>query len=226
MTRGIATLVFAMLAAGLPNSFVAGQELLQDGSFDATDVAAQTNPFWTLDVNLPGDGAEPAARYQDAPWASYPADSDGIGIWHRAFDGTPENPADSRIFQDVPGTPGTEYTLSAYYKAETFYTSLATALGMEFLQGETILENSLVDLNATAPNDGAWNQYTVIATAPDGTDTVRVYGRMVQGVAGAGNPQSSMFDGFSLTGVPEPSSGLLALILGCVVVVRQRRRAG
>lgn len=219
-------LVLAMLVSTLPSSFVAGQELLQDTSFDATDVDAQTNPFWTLEVNMPGDGAEPAARYQDAPWASNPAGSPGIGIWHRAFDGTPEIPADSRVFQDVAGVPGIEYTLSAFYRAETFYTSLATALGMEFLQGETVLQNSFVELNELAANDGAWNQYTVVATAPGNTETVRVYGRMVQGVAGDGNPQSSMFDDFSLTGIPEPSTGVMALILGCLAIVSHRRPLG
>jgi hypothetical protein len=227
MTRGIVMLLLATLILALPNSIVVGQELLRDPGFEATDVDAQTNPFWTLDVNLPGDGAEPAARYQAAPWASNPTGTPGIGIWNRAFDGTPENPAEARIYQDVTGVPGTEYTLTAYYKAETFYTSAATAVGIEFLQGGTVVGSSNVDLNtAAAPYDGAWNQYTVMATAPVGTETVRVFGLMVQGVVGAGNPQSSMFDDFSLTAVPEPSTGVLAaLLFGCMAFVVHRRSA-
>ncbi len=35
-------------------SIAVGQELLQDPSFALTDVGAQSNPFWTLDVNFPG----------------------------------------------------------------------------------------------------------------------------------------------------------------------------
>ncbi|MCA9265846.1 MAG: hypothetical protein KDA60_18415, partial [Planctomycetales bacterium] len=146
MIRTIPWVLLLVVATATTNSFA--QELLQDPSFDATDVTAQTNPFWTLDVNFPGDGAEPAARYQDAPWASNPAGVAGIGIWNRAFDGTLDNPAEAAIFQNVPGSAGVQYRASGFYRRELHFTSLATVLGMNFMQGDTILETAVHDLGS------------------------------------------------------------------------------
>ena len=62
-----------------------------------------------------------------------------------------------------------------------------------------VLGSAVIDLNPLSPNDGTWNAYSVTGTAPAGTVAVRAFAEMVGGVDAMANPQSAMFDDFSLT---------------------------
>jgi PEP-CTERM motif len=112
-----------------------------------------------------------------------------------------------------------------------------TFFALEFLDGVgTVLGNSLVkelhndlgqqnDLNQT-PTSRVWVQHSLIAVAPAGTVSVQVRAAMVNGefnVDIPGGSQNVFFDDFSLTVVPEPASGLLAL-LGLAIVSGGRRK--
>jgi hypothetical protein len=178
-----------------------GQELLGDPGFESSDVDEQSNPIWTLDVNFP-DGVGPSARFQRAPWASNPQGTSGIGVWLRSFEGEQnagEPLADARVYQDVDAIPGAEYTAMTWFKAEANFTSLVTVFGLDFLQDGTQIGNApIVDLTSV-PHDAAWREFTTSGVAPDGADIVRIYGQMVSGQFVPSDPQSAMFDDFSLT---------------------------
>jgi hypothetical protein len=185
-------------------TLVAADELLEDPGFElATSGGQESNSAWVLTVNYP-DGVQAAAQFMTAAFASNPNGTPGTGIWLRSYlgevdpgDGT----ADAEIRQDVPGTEGVEYTMSAWFKKESNYTAAATRIGIVFLDGAmTILDTSEVDVQVLHPGDGSWIEYPVIATAPAGTAVVRVFGEMVGGSNSSVNPQSAFFDDFSLTG--------------------------
>jgi hypothetical protein len=178
-----------------------GQELLQDPGFESSDVDNQINPFWTLDVNFPDD-VGPSARFQAAPWASNPGGTPGIGVWLRSFEGAqgPDEPlAEARVYQDVDASPGVEYVATTWYKAEANFLSLATVFGLDFLQGDTRIANAPIVELTSVPRDATWREYTTSGISPTDTDTVRIYGQMIDGEFVPSNPQSAMFDDFSLT---------------------------
>ena len=199
-------------------SSTAAQNLLQDPSFEASTHNSQTNPFWTLDVNFP-DGAGPAAQFQDAPWASNPAGTDGIGVWFRAFEGNQANGGDplanATLYQDV-SSPAGEYELSFYYRSEQNYTAETTLV--ELLEDGTQIGQ--VDLT-NADTGGAWEQFSLTGSTAGGT--LRVQAKMVNGQDAMANPQSAMLDDFDLTVVPEPSSMLLA-VFGMVILAFRSRK--
>jgi hypothetical protein len=84
-------------------------------------------------------------------------------------------------------------------------------------------------------NNGQWYLHTLQATAPEGTVSARLTGRMIDGVHSGFNPQSAFFDDFSLDGpalslaltgvqVPEPTSLAGLAVLGGLALGRNRRR--
>jgi len=188
-------------ALALSTTATAGN-LLEDPSLELATPGTQTsNSAWVLDVNFP-DGINPAAQFQEATWASFPADEAGVGLWYRSFEGeqSPGDPAATAIlYQDVPGTEGVEYEVIAMYKEEAFYTAKATLLGLRFYSaGMTLLGSQEIDVALSHPGDGSWVAYATSAVAPAGTATVRVFAEMVDGLTSPDNPQSAFFDAFAL----------------------------
>lgn len=203
--------------------------LLLDPGLEESTGGSQTNPFWTLDVNMP-DGVGTSAQFQNAPWASNPAGEPGTGLWLKAFEGQ-QDAGDSfalaTLSQSVTGSAGASYEMKAYVRVETNYTAAGTILAVDFLQGGTVLSSEELDVGPLHPKDGSWQEFSVSATSPEGTDTVRVRAQMIDGTVAAENPQSAMIDDFSLevSGgvVPEPSTALLATLgLGAMLVRRRR----
>jgi hypothetical protein len=208
----------------LRDSSVPGLERLINGSLDSPGAPAN----WTLE-KTPEDNVQ----FSTADYARH----DGrVGMWLRAFAG-----GDAKIVQTVPGTPGGNYRFGAWSKWETGYSgadplsNTQTFLQMEFLNAANAVIGTpaMLDLRTTQINDGEWKEFFLSAVAPAGTANVRVSagatGMMNSGI----NPQSAMFDDFSLelagagTGnllaaaVPEPSAVLLAVIAWMGLVLRR-----
>jgi hypothetical protein len=157
----------------------------------------------------------------------------GNAQWITDPNGNHPPPANANLWQDVPGTPGESYDLSAWFRYEKYYSGLnplestQTLLAMDFLDaGMAVLDSSVLDVDTVMPTlpdgtaDGNWYQFSVSGVAPAGTAYVRARTTMVDGMFAyyldgngnwvALNPQSAFADDFVLT--PEPAS-LVALLL-------------
>ena len=214
MTTRLAALSIVLLAF----SSAQAQNLLLDPSFDLSTPDSQTNPQWTLDVNIP-DGTGAAAQFQNAPWASNPAGTEGTGLWLKAFEGNQADggdpPANATLYQDVTAPAG-DYELSFFFRKETNYQAESTFV--ELLEGDSRI--GVVDLTSV-DTAGAFEQFSLSGSTLGGA--LRVQAKMVNGLDAMANPQSAMFDDFSLTVVPEPASSLL-FVLGVLVLTARRRR--
>lgn len=209
--------------ACLLSAALAHASLLDDPGFALATGGGQTsNSAWTLTVNFP-DGAEDAAQFQTAPWASDAADpNDGVGtgVWFKSFEGAlGGNLADATLEQVLGNSTGGTYELTFSAKREANFS--AGAWYAELSSSGTGGTDS-VDLLAVTPNDGTWNSYslTLIGVTPGDDITVRVV--MDGGYSPGVNPQSAFVDNFILT--PEPAS-LALLGMGVVCAGACRRRA-
>jgi hypothetical protein len=169
------------------------------------------------------------------PWAGpapTPITTDGVGgsdwgVFFKPFTGNAtDGPAVGHLYQDVAGTPGAQYTLTGWAGAEANFLGGAE-FAIEFLNGGGgIIGGTTLDLIAAGlfvdngePFD--YKQFTIMATAPSGTEFVRARASMINGVNNpAGGGQAFVVDDFVLV-VPAPSSPLLGLVLLCTP--RRRR---
>jgi hypothetical protein len=135
-------------------------------------------------------------------------------MWLRSFAG-----GDAKVLQTVNGSAAGQYTFSGWSKWEVGYIGADPAhpevnsfMKMEFLDnGSTVIGTQNLDLRTVQINDGTWRQFSLNGTAPAGTVSVRVSaGAANMGNSGV-NPQSAMFDDFSLmaliAGVPGDYNG-------------------
>lgn len=112
-----------------------------------------------------------------------------------------------------------------------------TIFALEFLDGGgNVLPNSIVyelrddggQQNDDQLDGRDWVQHVLTAVAPAGTVDVRVRAGMINGefnIDPPGQAQSVFFDDFSLLAVPEPTSGLLALLAMAIAgAVRHNRK--
>lgn len=211
----------------LKDNVLTSLDRLNNGNLDTP--GAPTN--WTLQKT-----AQDNVQFATQDYARH---SGAVGMWIRSWSG-----GDVSVLQTVPGTAGSQYSFSGWSKWESGYigadpgSATQTFMKLEFLDGSNAVIGSPVnlDLRTVQVNDGNWHQLTMPnATAPAGTVSVRVSA----GATGLGNsgidPQSAMFDDFSLikvgagTGnllsdfaVPEPAT--LSLLLNCVVASLSIRR--
>jgi hypothetical protein len=238
--------VLALGLVALSASLTQAQNLLVNPGLDDPPVHEGTTATgWTLDTFRTFTGPADTANFADFADREAPA---GRGLWYRAFIGTPENPAQADLYQDVPGTPGMKYILNGWAHFEQFYAGGVDNLGamgeglpsptdtvfaLEFLgpadivlPGSTSIElranGQTNDQNPADPRE--WTEHMLMAVAPPGTLEVRVRASMVNGVANQANPQSAFVDDFSLICIPEPASVALGLlgVLGLLGLVRRR----
>lgn len=148
---------------------------------------------------------------------------------------------DAHLYQTVPGVPGQIYRMSGWAYFEGGYAggvdlldpsapaprggqpSLTdTFFALEFLDAaNNVLAGSVeIELKAAGQVNNPdlteatrnWMQHVLIGTAPAGTVNVRVRASMVDGEFNVDMPhQAAWVDDFSLTVIPEPTSGLLGL---------------
>jgi hypothetical protein len=197
---------------------LAQPNLLTNGNLDSPGIhESDLVDGWTLAESPPATNTATFANFGDHTGAG------GVGLWLRAFVGTqwddPIDAADADLYQEVPGTPGQQYTMSGWARFETNWpgglefllgswppatpSPTRTEFALEFLDaGSAVLPGSVVvDLHDDLgqQNDGEWHQHTLMAIAPAGTVNVRVRASMVDGVNPDANPQSAFVDDFSLT---------------------------
>lgn len=151
-------------------------------------------------------------------------------LWYRSFvggfGGVEPLTVDAHLYQDVTGTPGVGYTLSAWYLYEAYYPGVNplavtdTFLTLEFLDaGAGIIASVVQNADDFYPGTSDWFQVVVNGVAPAGTVVVRARSSMIDGVVADGNPQSAFVDDFVL--VPEPAA---AVLLAPALVALLRRR--
>jgi hypothetical protein len=123
------------------------------------------------------------------------------GIWLSAFLGEPATPVDGSISKIVAGTPGEDYSFSAWSKMETNFTAASTYIELSFLDASQVQIGSEITVDVIAAGqikDGEWRQFEVNGTAPAGTAFVKVLAGLEDGIAGSANPQGGFFDDFVL----------------------------
>lgn len=196
-------------------------ELLVNGNLDDPgDHESDIATGWTLEEpSLDGTGT-PVNSATFATFADHTG-AGGVGLWFRSFEGGlgDDEPfeVDAHLYQDVPGTPGAAYALSAWFRFETNYPGTNpfavtdTLLALEFLDaGDAVIGSAIANADDLYPGTGDWFQVSTNGVAPAGTATVRARASMLSGVLVPDNPQSAFVDDFSL--IPEPASAMMLLI--------------
>lgn len=193
----------------LPAAAVAGAQpnLLDDPGFAlASPGTATSNSAWQANVNLP-DGASLAAAFQDAPFASDPADvGNGVGFWFRSFEGG-QAPGDllaqASLEQTVANVGGGEASLTFSVKREAFFLAGAWTATLE---SSGTGGSAQIDLLASVPADGAWTTRILHLDGVSAGDDLIVRVDLVDGQEAGGNPQSGFVDNFRLIerGGPSP----------------------
>jgi hypothetical protein len=172
------------------------------------------------------------------PWAGpapTPVTTGGIAgddwaVFFKPFTGNvTDGSATGHLYQDNPATPGLTYRLTGWAGAEANVLMADAVFALEFLDaGASVIGGSVLSLMPTlfTPNGQPFNykQYSVSATAPAGTVSVRARASMIDALSNpAGGGQAFVVDDFVL-GVPEPTTAAL-VGLGLTVLVGIRRRS-
>jgi hypothetical protein len=125
----------------------------------------------------------------------------GGGLWMKPF--ATEGPVGSvLISQTVPGVENGEYSFSGWSKLEANYIDTVggpaeTIMSIEFLDDEDeVLDSETLDVRTAGQLlDATWRQYTINATSPVGTESVRVIaGANMMANNEAGGAQSAFWD--------------------------------
>jgi hypothetical protein len=209
----------------LRDSSVPGLERLTNANLDVPGAPAH----WTLQ-KTPQDNVQFST-------ADYARHSGNVGMWLRSFNG-----GDATLLQTVPGIAGGVYTFSAWSKWETGFvvadplSNATQLLKIEFLDSANAVIGTpaMLDLRTVQTPDGEWHEVMLNGTAPTGTANVRVSAVTTGMMNTTINPQSAMFDDFSLNlagvpgnllaaAVPEPTSCfLICLAMAWLCGIRWR----
>jgi hypothetical protein len=163
----------------------------------------------------------------------------GFGLFFKAFSGqATDGKVSTELFQDRSAGAGVTYSLTGFAGAGAGYIGLTdptvkSQFGLEFYDAaHTLIGTShTIDLNTMglgtlgAPAPFGYAQYTVSATAPAGTASVRGLAQQLNAYGNpAGGDQAFVVDSFSLV-APEPTSIVLGLIAAAGVFGLARRRS-
>lgn len=211
------------------------QNLLTNGTLDATSVTTMANPSPT---SWDAFSSRNFVPFNDGlssePWCNV-ADPGGFGTFFKPFQGNPATVGKifASLSQSVPGAPGLPYTMTGFAGAEANYIGLSdptvqSQFKLEFLAANNAVISGvtldLVPAGLGVPNGQPfqYKQFSLNGVSPANTAFVRVSAIMGDAY---GNPlgggQAYVVDNFSLT-VPEPTS-LAFLGLAGVMCVRRRK---
>jgi hypothetical protein len=176
------------------------------GMAGATSDPLKTNVFGVYNVTVAGDGfynagfnagnvaPSVAALYEDYYYSNSTVNGVGVTL---------------SIAGIAPNTP---YDLTLWsYDEDNIFSPTPTVWGPTLTTTGT--SGSITDFASPYPTDLSFNSTTIRIQST--TTTLTVFGTTTSGGAG------TRINGFSLSAVPEPSSGLLAVI--CIVTVLGRR---
>lgn len=228
-----ATIGLATLGTSIANA------ALFNGTLDATSVSSQvlaTPTGWTAVANRAVSG--PFTDGMSSETFANMFDPGGSGLFFKAFQGTTTDPITASLYQDNPATPGLTYTLSGWAGAGAGYIGLTdptvgSQFHLQFLNsannviGDTTLNLVVNGQHVLGSPNGSnpfgYFDYTLSATAPVGTASVRALATMVNAYNNPlGGDQAFVVDAFTLT-VPEPSAiSLAALGLGALLFRRRK----
>lgn len=217
---------------------VARADFLSNGNLDATSVSTQvgaTPSGWIASANKTISGPFNDGMSSEN-FANVLAPG-GFGVFFKPFQGTTTDRITAGLYQDNPATPGLTYTLTGWAGAEPNYIGLTdptvrSEFHIQFLNAaNTVIGDSTLNLvvngqhvlGAANGNPFGYFDYTLSATAPAGTTSVRALATMVNAY---GNPlgggQAFVIDAFTL--VPEPSVISFAVLgLGSLLAFRRRK---
>ena len=212
----------------------AGQNLLVNGNLDDPGIhESDIATGWTLEEPSLDSTGTPVNSATFASFADHTTEGvpGGVGLWYRSFEGGlgDDEPfeVDAHLYQDVPGTAGAPYALSAWYRYEANYPGTNpfavtdTILAMEFLDaGSSVIGSVIQNVDDHWPGNSNWFQVSINGVAPAGTAFVRARSSMISGVLVADNPQSAYVDDFSLV-VPEPASAIMLLVPALAALCRR-----
>ena len=154
----------------------------------------------------------------------------GVGLWFRSFEGGQAGggPVDAFLEQSVAGAPGVNYTLTAWFKFEEFFSGFDAATDTEarlymnfYAAGDVFVGGVSLSVCDPGFNDSEWRQRQIGGVAPAGTVEVRVGASMIDGVLADSNPQSGFVDDFVL--VPAPGAAGAMVVMVGVGAMRRRR---
>lgn len=245
--------IFPVLLLGLLAT-QAYATILSNGNLDRTQ-AVEIVPgfFLPKPADWVNEGSRSiSGPYEDEmssePWAGpapTPVTADGSGlsspdgcfgldcaVFFKPFSGGPvTGAATGHLYQDNAAAPGITYLLEAWAGAEANAMTLRFVLAIDFLDStSTVIESNEVNIFPAMLVDNGlsfdYKKFSVIADAPVNTAFVRARASMIGAMANpAGGGQAIVVDDFSLTAVPEPSTGLLAgAAIAAAAWVRRRKR--
>jgi hypothetical protein len=227
------TIGFAALGTSVANA------ALFNGNLDSVAISGQTlaTPVgWVAAANRSVSG--PFSDGMSSETFANVLDPGGNGVFFKPFQGTAADRITASLYQDNSATPGVTYTLTGWAGAGAGYIGLTDpTVGSEFhLQflnaANTVIGDTTLNLVVNgqhvlgSPNGGnpfGYFDYTLSATAPAGTASVRALATMVNAYGNpAGGDQAFVVDAFTL--VPEPSVVSLAAVgLGGLLAFRRRQ---
>src|SRR3954470_562933 len=208
-------LLAALAAIAMSGKKLVAQNLLTDPSFE--------NPALFTADGPPFVGSWEAFNGGAGTFAVNDTLSPHSGSRDAHLNITATNNSFAGFFQDVPVTPGVLYTYSGFHQSANL--NPVEYVSEVRFEWRNSVSNTEVSRNQILPIAGSvYTPFSLTFAAPAGADIARVvYAIQTFSDTGTVNTGDVFVDDLSVTGVPEPSTIVLAG-LGGLALLRRRRR--